>query len=50
VRLPSLTPSQATRVAEMLAPIVRRLGGSLSETVRDRYPDYEMHVSRRRIV
>lgn len=50
VRLPSLTPEQAATLADALAPLARRCGGTLSEILRDRYPDHEMHVGRRRIV
>lgn len=50
VRLDGLTEDQAQRIADVLAPTVRRLGGRMSEVVRDEFSDHAMHVRRRRIV
>lgn len=50
LRLPDLQPQHADKLAEhALAPLARRLGGSLSRIERDHYPDHQMHVERRRI-
>ena len=50
LRIRGLSPEQAARMVETLKPFASRLDATLSEIVRDRYPDHEMNVSRKRHV
>lgn len=50
LRITGLTEDQAIAVERALAPLARKLGGTLNATDHERHPTHRMVVRRRTIV